>query len=821
MRSGAGGWMFRLLGVGVVIGVVVCCLVLVPGALAVGDASTVPEEACPNEASPGFRSYLPECRAYELVTPIFKDSSQLQPAGVSVDGSGVLAESLGVFGGAEGDSGAQGAAYVLSRSGSGWGVYAISPPASMFPAQDLVAASPELGETLWLARTPSQSVAAEDFYVHEDVYVREANGAMVKIGSLLPPSVVAGPPAGEFQGFLYTADLKYLDASTDFSHILFRILEGHTLGLLWPGDGTIGVESSLYEYSGRGAVRPELVGVSNEGKLVSTCSTFLGSLFSGDIYNAMSADGSVVFFTAVGHDVNECHGFDVAPEVSELYGRLDRLETVAVSEPTTGQCAACIVPATVAEGRRSAEFAGASQDGSKVFFLTEQELLAGAVGTNLYEYDFDTPAGVHVIQASAPVGPMPAGVQGVARVSEDGSHVYFVAAGRLTSEPRGGTKEGQCYGELTAAEKVEEEEAEKEEAEKAGEATHGGKCRPKEGGDNLYVFERDATYPAGRVSFIATLCSGKEESGSLMSIRQCPSANNDTGDWDSLDLRLVQATPDGRFLVFQSVGDLTEGERDTSAQRQIYEYDAVTGELVRVSRGSDDDQPQGTESANEHESQIPLQAYTQERVSPTRPATRLAVSGDGSSVVFGSGGALTGEAEGASDAGAESVYEYHSTVGDGGLISDGDVYLISDGVNTVSATVEGLDVSGGDVFFTTADRLVPQDSDTQYDVYDARVDGGFGGLAAAAGCVAEACNGSLYVQPSFAMPGITSGGVSGVSPPGVTAAGRRVSVGRGVLLARALRVCRRERRHKRVACEAAARRRYGVVAKAKTRRRGK
>ncbi len=39
-------------------------------ALAAGDAN---EAACPNEGSSGFRAYLPDCRAYELVSPPFKD----------------------------------------------------------------------------------------------------------------------------------------------------------------------------------------------------------------------------------------------------------------------------------------------------------------------------------------------------------------------------------------------------------------------------------------------------------------------------------------------------------------------------------------------------------------------------------------------------------------------------------------------------------------------------------------------------------------------------------------------------------------------------
>ncbi len=67
---------------------------------------------------------------------------------------------------------------------------------------------------------------------------------------------------------------------------------------------------------------------------------------------------------------------------------------------------------------------------------------------------------------------------------------------------------------------------------------------------------------------------------------------------------------------------------------------------------------------------------------------------------------------------AENVYEWH----------EGQVHLISDGKDTTefsgsSSAVRliGSDATGSNVFFTTADPLVAQDTDTQIDYYDARI----------------------------------------------------------------------------------------------------
>jgi hypothetical protein len=734
-----------------------------------------------------------------MVTPVFKDGTEPVLEALSEDGSSAIARTLGTFAGLENNTNLNGGTYQLSRSVMGWTVAAISPPSSGFPVQEFYAASADLQRSLWLTRTPSESVTAENFYI------REANGTMVKIGSLLPPSVVAGPPSNEYEGFLYKTKTEYVDASADLSHVFFKIELGHEAGISWPGDATNGL-SSLYEYVGTDQTRPELVGVNNEGHQISTCSTWLGSLNSKDVYNAVSRDGAAVFFTAVEKGV--C-GASEGPEVDELFARVDGLETVPVSEPTTGAHGAC--EACNTSQPHSAEFAGASQEGAKVFFLTSQELLPGAKGMNLYEYDFEAPVSQRVSQVGAGSSGE-AKVQGVARVSEDGSHVYFVARGRLGEGPRGGAG-GSCIAELSSGEKAQEEIAEEEE-EKAEPVTTEAKCRPVVGAENMYVYQRDAAYPAGHVSFIATLCSEEGVSG-IVASAQCPGSGSDESDWEASDQRLVQATPDGRFLVFQSVGDLTKG--DTSHVAQIFEYDAVTGELVRVSREREGYSPKAGLNAEDNASELPVQGYSV-HTSPT-VASKVTVSDDGSTVVFSSDGALTSEAEKAAAAKVESTYEYRSSVASGGSIGAGSVYLLS-GESTESNTrVKGMDGGAVNVFFVSSAELVPQDTDEQFDTYDARVGGGFLAPDPPSGCVAEACEVPLAVPPVLtpASESVSGGGAAPVvSSPGVSvpAVGVKkvppVVLARRARLAAALRACTRVRRSKRrVACETAALKRYG------------
>jgi hypothetical protein len=126
----------------------------------------------------------------------------------------------------------------------------------------------------------------------------------------------------------------------------------------------------------------------------------------------------------------------------------------------------------------------------------------------------------------------------------------------------------------------------------------------------------------------------------------------------------------------------------------------------------------------------------------------------------------------------------------------------------------GLDATGGDMFFNTADPLLARDVDTQFDLYDARVGGGFPAPGAPAGCEGEACQGAPLVQPSSGVPGTSSvlGGtnVPPLSPSSPTGKSRARYLAQAEKLALALKTCRtKHNRRTRTRCESRARKKYG------------
>jgi hypothetical protein len=737
--------------------------------LAAGDANRASCGEFPGtEASPGFSSYLPDCRAYELVSPTYKAGTEIAGlAAASEDGAHLVVQTLGAFAGST-DTGNLTSPnnYELSRTVSGWAASPLDPLTSQFAAAYYQDSSRALDSSLWDAHTPSQSIFTND------LYLRGPHGSFTFIGHMLPPSATIGPTGPRVETDVKVT-IGYLGGSSDLTHVVFNINAATTrergISDLWPGDTTkipaqghpAGEGNSLYEYVGFGtdSLTPLLVGVEGargSTSLISSCGTVLGSEeksasrggnTAGSTYNAISDSGAKVFFTAVA-----CEG---APPVDELFARLAESQTVAISQPAKANCEACDVSKP-----KNAVFQGASEDGSKAFFLSEEKLLPGAEGTSLYRYDFNGAAGKKVTLLAPEA-------QGVARISEDGSHVYFVAGSVLTSAANG---QGQ---------------------------------RATLGASNLYVYEQDPSFPSGHIAFVTALNELDEEV------------------WGQNDTRPVQATPDGRFLVFVSHRRLTPGDESSEGVAQLFEYDAQTGELARVSVGQKSTLfPNGYNKNGNIESEAgapfiksPNYAGSSSRV---RASVALTVSSDGSRVVFRSADALTPLAVSSARPGCNNVYEYHSS----GSIRNGNVDLISDGqdISTINELCgpsgQLIDPSGNDVFFLTGSALAPQDTNTQADLYDARAGGGFPAPASSPGCSGDACLGPLGAPPALPVAdSFTQSGAGNLTAPAASTS-KSESLTRSQNLAKALRSCRSRPRMDRHSCEARARRRYSLKPKA-------
>jgi hypothetical protein len=151
--------------------------------------------------------------------------------------------------------------------------------------------------------------------------------------------------------------------------------------------------------------------------------------------------------------------------------------------------------------------------------------------------------------------------------------------------------------------------------------------------------------------------------------------------------------------------------------------------------------------------------------------------------------------------------------------SGGCVSLVSSGIASSESGFFDASENGNDVFFITAAKLVGEDYDTAYDVYDAHV------CSASAPCHTEpvsppacssgdSCKPAPTPQPELfgPAPSATFSGQGNIIPSAGKVGSR--SLTRAQRLARALKACRAKPRRKRAACERAARKRYGRAARA-------
>jgi len=106
---------------------------------------------------------------------------------------------------------------------------------------------------------------------------------------------------------------------------------------------------------------------------------------------------------------------------------------------------------------------------------------------------------------------------------------------------------------------------------------------------------------------------------------------------------------------------------------------------------------------------------------------------------------------------SSDVYEYFN----------GRLALVSPGDRDFAAILAGISKEGTDVFFTTAEGLVPKDTDQSYDVYDARIGGGFSEPVRQNECTGESCRNTAMAPPGPTIGSRTAAAVRAKQGSGI------------------------------------------------------
>ena len=640
---------------------------------------------------------LPEAtsseRGYELVTPAEKEGGSdmfaephfgeafrnTEDVGTpALSGEGFLLETGSAFGQFPF---ADGEAYVFEREPASdrWGYTSL--------------ASPPLG-----VQAPVDGVIFDpaDLSV---VGVNDAVGAQVGEAGVRLENLV-GVPGGGAGGDLYTAvhvdpavhqveaegaNTHFVGGSRNLGHV---VLESKTV----PGEvdkACQGAEALTrgdvlcewaggYEIAAGGERTPalKLVNVNGEGDPVSPCGASLGALGAPDTaggagYRAVSADGTTVLFTAPDPAVTTEHGKGgcwngATTNAPQLYARIESSEsgevtrrTVEVSQPEAGVDDPSCPHAE--EACHLATYVGASEDGSRVFFVTESELTAEAEQLKLHDpelYEWRAEgtegAGGPCAQAAGCLTRVSAGETGAAggvfmmlALSAEATAVYFTANGVLATNANGEGEHaaaGDCTHELTGA------------------------CA-------LYRYQAATASTPARTTFIATVAATTFGNGTV-------------GDLITPDPYFTRAytTPDGRFLLFENGGG-------------IYRYDSASASLTFIAGG------QFTRSAPEKPASGPVRA----------------ISDDGEYVFFDSSEPLVSAATN----GSLNVYQWHagqiSLIGSGSDPGPSFFLGYSPYEYTPAGSKTPVRVEGGSVFIGTHAKLSTQDTNSVGNIYDARV----------------------------------------------------------------------------------------------------
>jgi hypothetical protein len=322
--------------------------------------------------------------------------------------------------------------------------------------------------------------------------------------------------------------------------------------------------------------------------------------------------------------------------------------------------------------------------------------------------------------------------------SKDGSVAFFTAPGKLTSDAGENAlyrydlkaEAGKRLRVLTPG---------------PGKAEVLGVSAISEDGSRVYFAARGVLAPGAQAG-LPNLYLWEEGTG-LRFIATLSEAATNRNDWSKEPgHQTARSTPDGSALAFLSTVPLTgfdntdqqSGEPDPEA----YLYEAASGRLSCVSCNPSGARPIGPAS---------LPTWP----TPFQQPRYLSVGGE--RMFF-----MTKDALSPTDTNSrQDVYEFERAgVGDctaslptWSAPAEGCIRLISTGEDQSAAVFIDASEDGDDVFFGTPQRLVTQDTDDGYDIYDASKEGGFPPVPpAAAECSGESCR-APALPPAPPSPG--------------------------------------------------------------------
>jgi Tol biopolymer transport system component len=382
---------------------------------------------CPNQQfRQGPSAGLPDCRAYEQVSPVDKNSSDVQGTlrGVSVNGDAAIFTSQGSFAGHPAGGGAldPDSFYYSSRDGARWTTVPGTPrPTSTVAARGLISVSPDLGKALYVNYQHAFEPDADPLPGLSSFYVR--NNQDGSTSRLVDTDDSAGVSfaASEDLSHVAFASRLVLGSEPDVpptGYKVYEIVDG-SIRLVSRRPGTDEPFESEALLAGHVSGRPSF-----------GTSSWVASSPRGA--GAVSKDGSKIFFETPADSPGSASG-GPSSDTSLIYRRSDGVTQLASPSQRTSADPL---------GPRKKIFRRATPDGRTVFF-TSSELLTDDAntgpareGVDLYRYDMDTE---ELRDISATTGGNGAQVDGVVGISKDGNRVYYVGLGVIAP----GGSEGQ------------------------------------------------------------------------------------------------------------------------------------------------------------------------------------------------------------------------------------------------------------------------------------------------------------------------------------------------------------------------------------------